>query len=323
MLYSSSMAATDPTAEIAQGGARAPATGANTLREFLNRLVLRSQCWCVVSSEDRRGFRVAANNAILFYAVLAGSGSLSTPSEKGIQLQAGDIVAVIDQRAHNFCFGDASVIEDLSFLNSAQYFDSPASFTLGDGEPVNRVLCGRLTVRWPGDLRPSALPSTIVVPAAKNLLNLEALVDAARGKGATSLLSHAASVALIAAMSEHPDCRALFGAQGLRSPIERALEMMEEQPAIGWTVGSLAQKVGIGRSAFAVKFLAEVGVPPIEVLIHLRMKLARKLLTTTDLTISEIAEKAGYRSESAFHKRFTSYFQITPAKARREPLPQS
>ena len=54
-----------------------------------------------------------------------------------------------------------------------------------------------------------------------------------------------------------------------------------------------------------------------DVLTEERMKHAAEFLAKTDLKIAEISERVGYRSEAAFHHRFTSFFGMSPGQLRR------
>jgi len=288
------------------------------LSEFLDELVFRSQCWCLASIGGRGGFKVGSNDAILLYVMLKGSAILSSVSNQSVGLDEGDMVAVIDRRSHTIRSDTSCAVEELSFLNSAQYVDSPPVFSFGSAEPDRQILCGRLLVRWTGNIGPTDLPAMIKVRADDSLVRLDTLINNSQGNGSAATLTHAASLVLVSAMLLDTDIQSLFDGRSVRNPIARAKMLMEERPHEGWTVSSLARKVGMGRSVFATRFLAEIGKPPFEVLTGLRMELARELLLETELKISEVGEKVGYRSESAFQRRFTLHFNIPPGKLRRD-----
>jgi len=289
-----------------------------SLSEFLDELVFRSQCWCIASIGGRGGFKVGSNDAILLYIILKGSVVLSSMSNPTMRLEEGDMVAVMDRRAHTLRSDTSCAVDELSFLNSAQYVDSPPVFSFGSGEPDHQILCGRILVRWTGNIGPTDLPAMIKIRAADSLVKLDTFLNVSQGGGSAATLTHAASLVLVSAMMQDPQIQSLFSGTNARNPIAHAIKLMEERPHEAWTVGSLARKVGMGRSVFATRFLDEIGKPPYEVLTGLRMELARELLLETELKISEVGEKVGYRSESAFHRRFTLHFHIPPGKLRRD-----
>jgi AraC-like DNA-binding protein len=51
-------------------------------------------------------------------------------------------------------------------------------------------------------------------------------------------------------------------------------------------------------------------------LIRLRMELACDLITNTDLSIGQIAQKCGYPSPSYFSAEYKKHFGVTPATHR-------
>jgi len=78
-----------------------------------------------------------------------------------------------------------------------------------------------------------------------------------------------------------------------------AINAMHKDPARRWTLESLATRVGMSRTAFAVKFKETVGKSPLDYLTHWRMLLAGDRLANSGDGISVIAPSLGYESESA------------------------
>ena len=287
-----------------------------SLSEFLQLLELRSQCWCFLDLGSAGGFRSAASTDIYFYAMLGGQATISGALDSPMTLSSGDIMLVISGHAHAVRTRPDSRTDTVAFLEAAEYADAPPTFSLGKETGSNRLLCGRLRVRWPGGFNASLMPPAIQLASRDSIVNLTALVDAATGQGATALLTRAANLIVTAALRDHPNCQMVFRDANFRDPIARAMQIMELHPVSEWTVETLARKVGMGRSSFAARFLEKRGKPPMAVLTELRMGLAAKLLTQTELKIAEIGERVGYRSESAFNRRFAAYYNTTPGKMR-------
>ncbi|GAA1119303.1 helix-turn-helix transcriptional regulator [Nocardiopsis composta] len=86
---------------------------------------------------------------------------------------------------------------------------------------------------------------------------------------------------------------------------------IHDDPARPWTVAGLAAKAGCPRAAFAQRFSALVGEPPMAYPAGRRIALAADLLRTSDLTLETIAHRAGYASAFALSTAF---------KRRRRPL---
>jgi transcriptional regulator GlxA family with amidase domain len=96
-----------------------------------------------------------------------------------------------------------------------------------------------------------------------------------------------------------------------------AVALLHTDPARAWTVGCLARKVGMSRSAFAARFTRLVGQPPLHYLTRIRMQLAAELLRGSGVGTAQIAERVGYVSDTAFCKAFKRAFGQAPGAYRR------
>jgi AraC-like DNA-binding protein len=91
-----------------------------------------------------------------------------------------------------------------------------------------------------------------------------------------------------------------------------AITCMHGDPGHRWTLQELAERVGMSRSIFALRFKETVGETPMEYLARWRMLLAGDRLKTLDESISDIAVSLGYESESAFGKAFKRVMGCSP-----------
>ncbi len=91
-----------------------------------------------------------------------------------------------------------------------------------------------------------------------------------------------------------------------------AIGLMHGDPAQPWTVQQLAERVGMSRSVFALRFKELVGATPIEYLTRWRMIQASQRLRTSSDSISQVALAFGYGSDSAFRKAFRSVIGCSP-----------
>lgn len=94
--------------------------------------------------------------------------------------------------------------------------------------------------------------------------------------------------------------------------ISAAITSIHHDPAHDWTVEELAQRGGMSRSIFALRFKEIVGSSPIEYLTRWRMLLAADRIAKTRDSISEIAQSLGYDSASAFTKAFKKTMGCSP-----------
>jgi len=100
-----------------------------------------------------------------------------------------------------------------------------------------------------------------------------------------------------------------------------AIASMHEDPGYPWTLQSLAERVGMSRSVFALHFREIVGATPMEYLTRWRMLLAADRLKNSSDGLSAIAQSLGYESESAFGKAFRRVMGCSPRQYTRSAAP--
>lgn len=84
-----------------------------------------------------------------------------------------------------------------------------------------------------------------------------------------------------------------------------------------FSVEKLGEIVGLSRVQLYRKVKALTGRTPVELLRKARLERARKLIETTDQSISEIAYGVGFTSPSYFNKCFKDEFDINPGSLRK------
>lgn len=98
--------------------------------------------------------------------------------------------------------------------------------------------------------------------------------------------------------------------------VGRALRALHHAPQRPWTVQSLAREVGLSRAAFARRFTALVGEPPMTYLTGWRLDLAADLLLEPDATLASVARAVGYGTPFALSAAFTRVRGVSPAQHR-------
>jgi len=96
-----------------------------------------------------------------------------------------------------------------------------------------------------------------------------------------------------------------------------AILLIQRDPARVWTVVSLADEVAMSRSAFAARFKELVGESPMQYVTRWRMNVALSWLKEADLSLAELTDRLGYRSEAAFSRAFKRFIGISPGAVRR------
>jgi AraC-like DNA-binding protein len=104
----------------------------------------------------------------------------------------------------------------------------------------------------------------------------------------------------------------------LRDPhVGRALSRLHARPGHAWTLVELARQAGMSRSAFAERFTALLGEPPMRYLAGWRLQQAHTALTTTTDPVAVISRRVGYGSEAAFGRAFKRQYRTSPGAVRR------
>ena len=81
-------------------------------------------------------------------------------------------------------------------------------------------------------------------------------------------------------------------------------------------VDQLARDVAMSRSSLYDKLRTMLGISPADFIRNVRLKHAAQLLTTTPLSIAEIAEQVGFNSPRIFSSNFKKMFGVLPSDYR-------
>ena len=200
----------------------------------------------------------------------------------------------------------------------------------GGGAERARIICCFLGC----DDRPfnpllTALPRTIHLSGAggqaasgwlATLLNIAVRESGSARAGRDNILGRMSELMFVEAIRRYiealPSAEAGWLA-GLRDPVVgQALAALHGEPAIAWTVETLARAVGVSRSVLADRFAEMVGHPPMQYLALWRMQLASRLLLEGE-SVAEAAAAVGYESEAAFSRTFKKAVGEAPATWRR------
>ena len=100
--------------------------------------------------------------------------------------------------------------------------------------------------------------------------------------------------------------------------LARALQAIHENAERPWTVEDLARIALMSRASFARVFQQTLGQTPMQYLSDWRMTLARDLLLTEGLSLSQIADRVGYSSQYAFATAFRRHHGEPPGRWRQQ-----
>ncbi|MET3849258.1 AraC family transcriptional regulator [Paenibacillus sp. OAE614] len=113
-------------------------------------------------------------------------------------------------------------------------------------------------------------------------------------------------------------CRQLLGndhVQGSRNKIEPAIQAMQDEPGINWSVAALASLCGYHPVHFTKLFKHEMGVTPKHFIIRERIKRAKLALLQGE-KLELIAERFGFKSLHYFSYQFKQETGLTPTEFR-------
>ena len=87
---------------------------------------------------------------------------------------------------------------------------------------------------------------------------------------------------------------------------------VHENFAKPWTIGQMANKMGLSASRFASLYKQEFEASPTEDLIRTRIAQAQKMLSATKVSVKQVSLACGFESVHYFHRAFKRRLNITP-----------
>lgn len=83
-------------------------------------------------------------------------------------------------------------------------------------------------------------------------------------------------------------------------------------PNSDFNIDDMAAEMGLSRSAFYKKVKAQTGFAPVDLIKEFRLSHAAELLQTTNLNITEVAYRSGFKDASYFGKCFRKRYGMSP-----------
>lgn len=278
------------------------------------------------------GMEIKPTPVAEFHVIVRGNCWLRMPDRSDpIPLQGGDLVAFPHGDAHSLVDAPEGVALPAEEIVQGQNLDHYGPVTYGGSGLPATVLCGyfQFDRDHPHPLV-AALPSLIHIRGTdsydfawlQTALNFMIHETKTAKPGAEAVVNRLAEVLFVQMVRAHiaqseapPGMLAAIADK----QIGAALQLMHQAPQHPWTLATLAQRVGMSRSAFAARFNQLVGHTPMQYLTFWRMQKARELLSETRLGTAAIAEQVGYQSEAAFSKAFKKIVGTGPGAYRRDP----
>lgn len=99
--------------------------------------------------------------------------------------------------------------------------------------------------------------------------------------------------------------------------LENLRKSIYSSPAVSWNIDDICSSLEISRTYFHRIYYAAFGVTCMQDVINSRITFAGDMLANTGLSVSVIAEKCGYDSDSYFMRQFKKSTGYTPSEYRR------
>ena len=310
----------------------------DVLSSFLSSVHLASEIYLSVEMSAPWGVSFPDQpERALFYVVSRGSCYIGIEGEGGpLPLVGGDLLMLPGGSPHTMRDRPDTTTTPVERVLELGNYDEQGVFRQGGGGEKTSLIVGRFRFENHAAIPLlSSMPRLIrlrddvahSVPGLAATVRLFSSEAASTLPGKEILLDRLADVLFVqmlrayVANEEHEgrsyESRAGL-IQALMDPeLSKALTLMHRKPEHPWTVGELAERVGMSRTAFAIRFKAKAGVGPLEHLTQWRVQKACELLREGRKTLDEVAWRVGYESAAAFSRAFKREIGVAPGTFRR------
>ncbi|MBL4781534.1 MAG: AraC family transcriptional regulator [Porticoccaceae bacterium] len=250
-----------------------------------------------------------------FHMATQGGCLLNVPAHDNWLLAEGDLVIFPKEIAHSMVsqqpqqgpqqhlpIAQSQNTAGTSMLCGEITFANPGFRVLLDALPSVFVIRRDATTPWLTELLKLILTESLSSEAPSNPL-LDKLCELLFAYGLRHFIDHQNSSIGIAALFGHRH-------------IARAVSAIHKEPSQEWGLISLAEAAQMSRTQFAQVFKQLSGWTAMQYLTWWRMQLAWSYLDAGE-HVTSVAEKVGYRSESAFSRAFQKSHGVSAGAVRR------
>jgi AraC-like DNA-binding protein len=275
--------------------------------------------WCIAAQlqpEDCAPYFPEPAHLIFYHYVIAGRLMCTVGDQEPVEIHQGQIF-LIPRNEYHLLASDVNVpaihASELVVRTEPLY-----RIEHGGGGERTQIFCGFLGTLTPINAFLMSLPSLLVIDANNDPSGewMASSIRYASSQGSPELIGRLAELLFLEAVKKHVDQLPMDQngwLAGLRDPhVSKALTLLHSHCADAWTTEALAREAGLSRSAFADRFTALLGDPPMRYLARHRMNMAANLLREGRQNTANIAYAVGFNSEAAFNRAFKKEFGVPP-----------
>ena len=302
----------------------------DVLSDVMGLLRVRGAVMAQLRAHAPWGLRLPQNPGAAFHAITAGSCWIRVGTQAPRELLPGDAVLLPRGTPHTVSSEPKGAARPWDRAAKAGARTATGEIVLGgDGASTHIICAGYDYDHHVAHPLLSLLPPVLVLseratpetgPLASTLRLLRHELGTARAGGA-AIVNRLIDILFVHMVRAWVAERAADDASwlgALSDPIvAHALTVMHGDPAMPWTVETLAERVNVSRATLARRFTRLVGETPLNYLTRWRMELAARHLRDTDDAVGAIARQVGYASEFAFSRAFSRARGDAPGRYRR------
>jgi AraC-like DNA-binding protein len=313
----------EPTARVPW-----PAAGPDLVSEVMSAIELAGSVQVRAEVSGAWGVHWEGGSPAMFHLMERGEGWILIRDQPPMRMDQGDVVLLKSGVDHDVVCAPG-VRPKTSASPSMQPLAHRVTYQFGRDAPEAILICGAFHFRSPVE-HPlvGMLPLVLRLPAgaaphaqATAALIRELAVEAGEGRPGGDLmvrrLSDVLFIQLLRAGLALQHVPGGWLAVTADTELGAALRALHADPMHRWSVGELAERAAMSRAAFAARFTARAGEPPMQYLARWRVLLAARALRESDLTVDQIGATVGYRSKASFIRVFRRWTGQSPTGYRR------
>ena len=269
-------------------------------------------------------------DCLMFHVVTSGSCWLEIEGVAPHLLQPGNLALVPHGEGHRILSEPGVPAAKLFDLPREQISERYEILRYGKGGAAANLICGTVRFNHPAAHQlVRLLPKFISIEAwqsphmewIQSTLRLMATEARMMRPGGETIITRLADILIIQTirswMAEDPFAQTGWLGALKDKKIGYAILLIQRDPARPWTVATLANEVAMSRSAFAARFKELVGESPMQYITRWRMNVALTWLKKEDVSLGDLSDRLGYKSEAAFSRAFKRFIGVSPGAARR------